>query len=111
MKYGYFSLNCNVIFLAFNAKVLCGPAYASGNFGDVLLFQFNKDQGYAMKNIKTKRYCASAIESALKEVFFAKVMSGLRTGPKFKKILSYDAVVYEDCVQFCMEICETGINN
>ncbi len=36
----------------------------------------------------------------------AKIFSALEFGPKFSKIFSYDAIIYEGNVQFAMEMCE-----
>lgn len=38
----------------------------------------------------------------------AKIMSALEVGPKFYPIFFYDAIIYENKIQFAMELCRTN---
>ena len=43
----------------------------------------------------------------LKEAFLAKMASALQIGPKFCNIFGYDVLIFNDGLQFAMEMCET----
>lgn len=43
----------------------------------------------------------------LREAFCAKVASALQIGPKFCNIFGYDVLIFDDGLQFAMEMCET----
>jgi hypothetical protein len=36
-----------------------------------------------------------------------KIASCLEVGPKFYNLFSYDAIIFSNCVQVVMELCET----
>lgn len=40
----------------------------------------------------------------------AKIMSALEVGPKFESIFFFDAIIYDNKVQFAMELCRTSYN-
>ena len=84
------------------SKLLCDSPLGKGNFGDVFKLQAEKGKNYALKNIKVANKSSESFDQALKEVFLAKLFSALEVGPKFATILSYDAILYKNSLQYAM---------
>jgi hypothetical protein len=41
----------------------------------------------------------------LSEVFIAKIAFALKIGPKLVEVFGYDVIIFNDVLQFAMEIC------
>ena len=102
IKYGKFESTLKVITLNMDPKLLCNSPLSKGNFGDVFKLEVEKGKNYALKNIKVTNKSSESFDQALKEVFLAKLLSTLEVGPKFATILSYDAVLYKNSLQYAM---------
>ena len=50
-------------------------------------------------------YKSKGFQNILKEIFITKMISALNVGPKFYPVCGYDAVWYNDGVQFFLEKC------
>lgn len=77
---------------------------ASGKFGKVstLLYHFKR---YAAKLINHSKAHKEARDKAIKEVAFAKIASALAIGPTFYKLFGYDAILFNDGLEYYMEEC------
>ena len=83
-------------------KLLCNFPLSKGNLGYVFKLEVEKGKNYARINIKVTNKCSESFDQALKEVFLAKLFSALEFGPKFVTILSYDAILYKNSLQYAM---------
>jgi serine/threonine protein kinase len=81
-----------------------------GSFGNVYLLsllEWESEEEVAIKCIQFKDEDSqeSLILRTIKEYTINKIASALKVGPKIIKIQEFDIVIYDKCIEFCMERC------
>ncbi len=77
VQYGKLKCIIKLITINLDSDKLMDCQINKGTFGDIINFQINQNQSIVLKNLKVKISNPDAINTALKEVFFSKVMSAL----------------------------------
>ena len=51
----------------------------------------------------------SSIDEILKEICFYKIASSLEIGPAYQQIFGFDVLLFDDSIEFAMEMCEQNL--
>jgi hypothetical protein len=83
--------------------------HASGNFSTIYQAKV-MDRVVAIKCTSySNEDFETVFEAVLAEYLIFLVASSLGIGPKMEKNLGFDLIVYQDCIEFCMEYCEQNL--
>lgn len=83
------------------------PSVGAGAYGKVYKCRY-KGRNIAIKCFKKSddKLTLKHFSSVLTEYCLLKIASALEAGPNMTDIYGFDIMVFEDCIEFGMELCE-----
>jgi serine/threonine protein kinase len=75
-----------------------------GTFGEVFL-STDDTQHFAIKCLKFDLSDSGFLRNCIQEFFIADLLSAIEVGPKLLRTKGFDFILFEDCMEFEMEVC------
>ena len=85
---------------------------SSGSYGKVYrthLYCKNFTIKSQLITSEDRAYLNSSIDEILREICFYKIASLLEIGPAYRQIFGFDILLFDDSIEFAMEMCEQNL--
>lgn len=76
-----------------------------GSYGSIFSCKHHSGEKFAVKCLTFKYFDADSFKTHIKEFFIADLMSAAELGPKILRKSGFDFIIFENCMQFDMELC------
>ena len=109
VQFGFEKVKISILKVYLSARDFPRVLLSSGNYGKV----YQADINYVSFAIKSqtitsqdRAHLNSSIDEIIKEICFYKIASSLRFGPAYHRIFGFDILLFDDSIEFAMEVCD-----